>query len=468
MSSEQLNSRDRFQRLKRAGHWIRAFWPVMLMVGAGGTIFRTAVVDSILSTPHPGLVYTIFSVLGATAMLSAQALWRFEREERLAGHLRVLEENDRLDYLQSRTWKSEMLPVYDMALKPDFNQGLHVLQQKIESEMFGCEEHLLSLLDLPSYLSGALVGIGLVGTFIGLLSSLTDLGSLFSALNSTGGTSSDPVAMFSNMMQQLQKPMKGMGTAFVASMYGLMGSLIMGLVLYSVRKSGNQALSSVRELLRIVAVQFSVEAGSYSTVGALSTPAAMERMLMAMHQERAALSQGLDVFSDAIHQQSNLIDLLTQRVEVNTRQIRELGDLLSELRDFGRQWVDQERKSRMSGNAWLRIGGVVVICAFFSTLVTTVMTVRSSEQLSRQIGVFLRVAELQIQAQGNFKSNNDDRQTVVPPASGSIGSVYTVIKGETLENIARRHGLYLNELLKANPELHDPNQLRVGQKIRLP
>ncbi len=468
MSSDQLKAIDRSRRFKLAEHWLRAFWPVLLMVGAGGTVFRAAVVQSILSTPHPGLVYTIFAVLGATVALSADALWRFDREEKLAMHLRVLTEAERLDYLQSRKWKSEMRPVYDTALKPDFNQGLHVLQQKIEAEMYSCEEQLLSRLDLPTYLGGALVGIGLVGTFVGLLTSLTDLGTLLSALMSTGSSTSDPVAMFSDMLRRLQKPMQGMGTAFVASMYGLMGSLIMGLVLYSVRKSGNKAVGRVRELLRSLAVQFSAEAGLSATMGALSTPAAMERILMTMQQERAALSQGLDSFSDAIHRQSSLLDLLNQRVDLNNRQNRELEDLLSELRDFGRHWVDQNPKSTMSSRTWRRTGAVVVVCVVVSTLAATVMHVRSSERLSRQIGAFLRVAEQRIQPQVVPTTKKDDTRPVVPAAEASADSVYVFVKGDKLEHIARLHGLDLKELLKANPELHNPNVVPVGQKIQFP
>jgi len=467
MSSNQLVIPDRLRQLQRLEHWLQASWPLLVVLGVGGTIFRTAIVDSILSTPHPGLVYTIFGVWGATVALSAHALWRFEREAQLAGHLRSLSGKDRQAYLKNLTWKSEMGPVYDAALNPDFNQGLHVLQQKIESEMFSCEEHLLSRLDLPNYLSGSLVGIGLVGTFIGLLVSLSDLGTLLSGLMGGAGSSSDPVAMFSGMMSKLQKPMRGMGIAFLASLYGLMGSLIMGLVLNSVRKTGNQAIAKVRELLRCLAVQFSAEAGGYATIGVLNTPAAMEQLLMTMQQERAALSNGLDRFSDAIQQQSSLLDLLNHRIDTNSRQIRELDNLVAELRNFSRYMVNRE-KSVVSANAWLRTGAVVVVCVFISSLVTTMMAFRSSEQLTSQIPLILRSAGQQRQMPAASGSTGIDRQPASTVADVSAGSVFVVLKDDTLQRIALRYGVPLKALVAANPDVHDPDILRVGQKIRLP
>jgi hypothetical protein len=51
--------------------------------------------------------------------------------------------------------------------------------------------------------------------------------------------------MFADMVTKLQAPMQGMGTAFVASLYGLLGSLIVTLMMVSVRKT---AASSVRHI----------------------------------------------------------------------------------------------------------------------------------------------------------------------------------------------------------------------------
>lgn len=52
--------------------------------------------------------------------------------------------------------------------------------------------------------------------------------------------------------------------------------------------------------------------------------------------------------------------------------------------------------------------------------------------------------------------------------SGSPVRGITVASGDTLSGIARRNGVELDALLKANPDITNPNLIRVGQQIRLP
>jgi len=46
-------------------------------------------------------------------------------------------------------------------------------------------------------------------------------------------------------------------------------------------------------------------------------------------------------------------------------------------------------------------------------------------------------------------------------------STYTVRPGDTLSRIAARHGMNLRQLLNLNPQITNPNRIRVGQIIRI-
>ena len=47
-------------------------------------------------------------------------------------------------------------------------------------------------------------------------------------------------------------------------------------------------------------------------------------------------------------------------------------------------------------------------------------------------------------------------------------AVYYVVKaGDSLSAIAKRHGVSLNDLIKRNPQISNPNLIKVGQKIRI-
>jgi len=45
---------------------------------------------------------------------------------------------------------------------------------------------------------------------------------------------------------------------------------------------------------------------------------------------------------------------------------------------------------------------------------------------------------------------------------------YTVMPGDTLYQIANRYGVPVDELLKANPDIKDPNLIYPGQLIEIP
>ncbi|HEV7292612.1 MAG TPA: flagellar motor protein MotA [Devosia sp.] len=79
--------------------------------------------------------------------------------------------------------------------------------------------------DTSRYLTGLLVFLGLMGTFYGLLETVSSVAGVINALDVT---SADTSALFSNLQQGLAAPLGGMGTAFSSSLFGLAGSLVLG------------------------------------------------------------------------------------------------------------------------------------------------------------------------------------------------------------------------------------------------
>lgn len=84
------------------------------------------------------------------------------------------------------------------------------------------------------YISGTLIGIGLLGTFIGLMHTM---GSVFNVL-STSVSGKD-------LVSELGVPLSGMSTAFSASMLGLSTSLTVGLLSVLTSKVNNELIAEV-------------------------------------------------------------------------------------------------------------------------------------------------------------------------------------------------------------------------------
>lgn len=79
--------------------------------------------------------------------------------------------------------------------------------------------------DTSRYLTGLLVFLGLLGTFYGLLETVTSVSAVINALDVTAG---DSATLFTNLREGLVAPLGGMGTAFSSSLFGLSGSLVLG------------------------------------------------------------------------------------------------------------------------------------------------------------------------------------------------------------------------------------------------
>jgi hypothetical protein len=78
--------------------------------------------------------------------------------------------------------------------------------------------------DVSRYMTGLLVFLGLLGTFWGLIETVSSVGRVIEGLSVTG----DAGNVFDALKEGLAAPLSGMGIAFSSSLFGLAGSLILG------------------------------------------------------------------------------------------------------------------------------------------------------------------------------------------------------------------------------------------------
>ncbi|MBM3518320.1 MAG: flagellar motor protein MotA [Alphaproteobacteria bacterium] len=80
--------------------------------------------------------------------------------------------------------------------------------------------------DISRYMTGLLIFLGLLGTFWGLLETISSVGDAITSLSTLG--ESDFSQQFESLKKGLEQPLSGMGTSFSSSLFGLAGSLILG------------------------------------------------------------------------------------------------------------------------------------------------------------------------------------------------------------------------------------------------
>lgn len=100
--------------------------------------------------------------------------------------------------------------------------------------------------DTGRYLVSLLVFLGLLGTFWGLLDTIQSVGKAIETLDSKA---TDNVQLFGDLKAGLAAPLKGMGTAFSASLLGLAGSLILGFLELQASHAHNRFYNELEEWL---------------------------------------------------------------------------------------------------------------------------------------------------------------------------------------------------------------------------
>jgi len=100
--------------------------------------------------------------------------------------------------------------------------------------------------ELSRYMVGLLIFLGLLGTFWGLLLTVSSVGDV---INSMSVGSGDINALFEQLKSGLAKPLKGMGTAFSSSMLGLSGALVLGFLDLTAGQAQNRFFNELEEWL---------------------------------------------------------------------------------------------------------------------------------------------------------------------------------------------------------------------------
>jgi len=140
----------------------------------------------------------------------------------------------------------------------------------LQTVLDGIRGHLDESREISKYMISLLVFLGLLGTFWGLLQTIGTVGQVISGLEV--GTA-DFINVVTHLKQGLEEPLKGMGTAFSSSLFGLGGSLVLGFVDIQAGHAQNRFFNEMEEWLsgvtRLVETDEISEADTTLSVAAL-------------------------------------------------------------------------------------------------------------------------------------------------------------------------------------------------------
>ena len=194
--------------------------------------------------------------------------------------------------------------------------------------------------DTGRYLVGLLVFLGLLGTFWGLLETITSVGVTISSLDTRA---SESALIFEELKSGLAAPLRGMGTAFSSSLLGLSGSLVLGFLELQASNAQNRFYNELEEWLSGI---------TELTPGSGSTDQLTRQLYSAVFEMQRSITELTDRLNAALPLEPN---------SSSHDAVRELAQGVNELvaqmraeQNVVRQWVDEQAAQQNQVTGMLR------------------------------------------------------------------------------------------------------------------
>jgi hypothetical protein len=211
--------------------------------------FRTAFMA------NPGLNGLIVFVLLLGILYAFRMVWRLFRDVNWVNHFRITEPGLDIPY-------SPRLLAPMAAMLRD-RQGTVLSPLSMRSLLDSLASRLDEARDISRYLIGLLIFLGLLGTFWGLLETVTSVGQTIRSLDVS---TAESATIFEELKSGLEAPLAGMGTSFSSSLFGLAGALILGFLDLQASQAQNRFYNDLEDWLSSIT---DIAAGD---VGQLTVP----------------------------------------------------------------------------------------------------------------------------------------------------------------------------------------------------
>jgi hypothetical protein len=191
--------------------------------------------------------------------------------------------------------------------------------------------------DLSRYMTGLLIFLGLLGTFWGLIDTVTSVGKVIENLK-VGGEAG---AIFDSLKEGLAAPLSGMGSSFSSSLFGLAGSLLLGFLDLQTSQAQNRFYTDLEDWLSTTVRDLGGASAEGGAAGAGAFPTelrtAIERLkesIVESGTSRAAttaMANLAEAIQGLVHHMRTEQQMIRDWVDSQAEQHREIRRLLEVL-----------------------------------------------------------------------------------------------------------------------------------------
>lgn len=261
---------------------------------------------------NPGLNALIFAVLAIGILLSFRQVIRLYPEVRWVNSFRIADPGLSVD-------RRPTLLAPMAAILGDRVGRMSISQQTMRHLLDSIATRLDEARDISRYMTGLLVFLGLLGTFWGLIETVSSVGKVIEGLK-VGG---DAGSVLETLKDGLAAPLAGMGISFSSSLFGLAGSLVLGFLDLQSSGAQNRFYTDLEDWLASTVREYTGDAGGTAVAGNNSA-----EMRNALEKLRTTVEQmgSNTATSTAMASLAEAIQGLVQHMRSEQQMIREWAD----------------------------------------------------------------------------------------------------------------------------------------------
>jgi ABC-type multidrug transport system fused ATPase/permease subunit len=297
-----------------------------LVVGILGAVLYPSIKAAFMANPM--LNGLILGTLILGLLYAFRMVWRLMPEVNWVNNFRMGESSE-------QPLPALLAPMATML--GDASRRTVLTPQSMRSLLDSLASRLDESRDLLRYLVGLLIFLGLLGTFWGLLDTVTSVGD---AIRNLDVTTSQSSSMFEELKNGLQRPLAGMGISFSSSLFGLAGSLVLGFMDLKASQAQNRFYHNLEDWLSTIT---DLQAGTGDSANNGGSPAFMR-------MDMQGLQRAIDRLSLLVEQGKALSPAAAGSPAAANDTIEQLADavasLVAQMRDeqkMVRNWIQTQQ-----------------------------------------------------------------------------------------------------------------------------
>jgi hypothetical protein len=270
---------------------------------------------------NPGLNFLICFVLAAGICYAFAQVLRLYPEIRWVNAFRIADPG------LSISARPVLLAPMATMLR-DRSGSLSLSATSMRSIMDSIASRLDEARDTGRYLVGLLVFLGLLGTFWGLLDTISSVGATIGAIDMRA---SDSVTVFDELKRGLAAPLRGMGTAFASSLLGLGGSLVLGFLELQASHAHSRFYNQLEEWLSGITelAPGGSQTSDYASRQLYAAIHDMHRAVLDLNERVGAIPRmdgGVAPADEAVRELAKGVDQLVRQMRAEQKVVREWVD----------------------------------------------------------------------------------------------------------------------------------------------